>query len=163
MPQTYTQKYTIVCFFSNDPKVDFPASDWPLHATMLDTFKTPWSLAILSQALADLAASTEPFESIAIQSALLGEARDVPVKLLKLRGGLITLHQELLKLAEAGSFIFNTPEFVGDGFLPHATDQADGEVQIGHKYLLEDISLVDMIPDGDHTQRRIIGTWAFSS
>jgi hypothetical protein len=162
MTQQYTQKYTVVCFFEPQEKFsDFTMTDWPLHVTILDTFKTEWQVSELSKALRDIALNTVPFDALPIKSALLGPDKDVPVKLLLLEGGLSDLHHKLLGLVDKGSFIFNTPDFVGEGFLPHATDQLNNKVEIGQKYHLESISLVDMFPNNDYTQRRVIDTFNF--
>ncbi len=162
MSQIYSQKYTIVCFFLENHKTEFPATDWPLHVTMLDTFKTDWSLDELYCAINDKALATKPFETLVTKTTMLGENKDVTVKLLQLGGGLLDLHAELLSLADEGRFIFNTPEYIGDGFLPHATDQKNSEVVIGRKYLLNNMSLVDMFPDGNHLHRKILNNFAFS-
>jgi hypothetical protein len=157
----YSQKYTIVCFFEEKPKVSFPALEWPLHVTILDTFKTEWPLDTLTRALEEVALTIAPFHTLPTQIALLGEDKNVSVKLLQLNSDMLALHNKLLSLVNDGAFIFNTPEFVDKGFLPHATDQKDGIVQLGQKYLLKSVSLVDMFPNGDHMGRTILSTFDF--
>ncbi len=162
MSQQYSQKYTVVCFLDPQDKLtNFSSLDWPLHVTILDTFKTNWQLSELCQALRDVAAKTASFDTVPIQSALLGEHNDVPVKLLPLDEPMSTLHYALLGLVDGGSFVFNTPEFVGSGFLPHVTDQRTSQVSVGESYDLTGISLVDMFPDNDHTRREIVETFNF--
>ena len=157
----YTQKYTIVCFFSaQDAAPNFPSSDWPLHVTVLGTFKTDWPIDKLARELEKLASTVAAFDVTPTEQAMLGPDKDVPVKLLRLDGGILALHNKLLELSDDGSFVYNTPEFVGQGFLPHATDQKDDSVKIGQKYRLSSISLVDMFPSGDHMRRVIIDTFA---
>ena len=164
MAQQYFQKYTVVCFF--EPQAtgsNFSASEWPLHVTLLDTFKTDWPLATLSDQLRRVALRVASFETVPTTAALLGENKDVPVKLLPLEGGLSTLHTRLMELADAGSLVFNTPDFVGKGFLPHASDQANNKVEIGMAYSLVSISLVDMFPDNNHLRRAVVDTYNFKS
>jgi hypothetical protein len=126
---------------------------------MLDTFKTNWPLNTLVHAIRELALTTTAFEISPTEEVLLGVNKDVPVKLLKLDNSILALHNKLLELSAKGSFVFNTPEFVGYGFLPHATDQKNDAVQIGQKYRLDSISLIDMFPDGDFMRRSIIDTF----
>lgn len=160
MLKEYSQKYTVVCFFAaQNAANNFSASDWPLHVTILDTFKTDWPLNKLTGELEELASTIAAFDVTPTESAMLGPEKNVPVKLLLLNKDLLTLHNKLLELSDKGSFVYNTPEFVGPGFLPHATDQKNGSVKIGQKYHLDSISLVDMFPGGDHTLRAIVDTF----
>ena len=162
MTQQYSQKYTVVCFFEPQAtSTNFSALDWPLHITMLDTFKTKWPISILCDALNKVAASIAPFDTVPTQKVMLGENRDVPVKLMRLEGALTALHSALLGLVAEGSFVFNTPEFVGKGFLPHATDQDDNQVEIGKPYRMGGISLIDMFPDNDHMRREVVDSFSF--
>lgn len=162
MTQKYTQKYTVVCFFdAQNAPTNFSALDWPLHVTMLDTFKTDWPLATLQQKLKTLVQATPPFDVQPTKQAMLGPNKDVAVKLLSPEGGISAFHAALMELAREGSFTFNSPEFVGEGFLPHATGQKDGHVDVGQTYRLTSASLIDMFPGGDHMQRSIVETFPF--
>ena len=154
----------MVCFFEPQEKLsNFSGLDWPLHVTILDTFKTKWQLDRLCRQLGEVAANMTPFNAVPTQKAMLGEKKDVAVKLLQLEGGMSTLHAKLMEVVEEGSFVFNTPDFVGDGFLPHATDQDDGQVEVGQSYQLDNFSLVDMLPDNNHVRREIVDTFTFKS
>lgn len=78
MPQKYSQKYTVVCFFAaQDPTNSFHASDWPLHVTILDTFKTDWPVARLTNELEKLASATAAFDVLPTKQAMLGPDKDV--------------------------------------------------------------------------------------
>jgi hypothetical protein len=117
-------------------------------------------LGTLIRELEKSAASLSPFDVLPTEQAMLGPDEDVSVKLLRLDDDLATLHATLLELSDRGSFVYNSPEFVGSGFLPHATDQKGNKVIIGQTYPLNSISLVDMFPGGDHMQRSIVETFA---
>lgn len=71
------------------------------------------------------------------------------------------LHTRFMRLGNGGTFVFNTPEFVGKGFLPHATDQENNRVVIGEAYSLVSISLVDMFPAHNHMRREVVDTYCF--
>lgn len=163
MTHKYTQKYTVVCFFTPQKRsIDFAASDWPLHVTVLDTFKTSWRLDELCAALAKVASSTTSFNTVPTKKTTLGENKDIPVKLLRLDAGMSALHTALLDLVEKGAFVFNTPEFVGAGFLPHVTNQGASQVAVGKAYRLSGIALVDMFPRDDPMRRVVIDTFNFN-
>jgi hypothetical protein len=162
MTEQYFQKYTVVCFFEHQEKShSFESSDWPLHVTVLDTFSTRWQAYELSRALANVAASVANFEVVPHQSTLLGENKDVSVKLLQQVNYMAALHNKLLKLVDKGLIIFNTPAYIGNGFLPHVTDRKDNELKLGHAYLLDSISLIDMFPGKDYRQREVVDTFWF--
>lgn len=159
MTAQYSQKYTAVCFLELNPRLNFPATKWPLHITLLDTFKTDWQVDKLASALGDLAEATRPFTALVTNSVMLGENKDEPVKLLAPSEDIQRLHYDLLLLGDKASLVFNTPEFVGNGFLPHITDQRYSNVEIGKSYQFSTISLVDMFPNSDHLQRKILFTY----
>jgi hypothetical protein len=161
--QRYTQKYTIACFFAaQELGTNFSALEWPLHITIIDTFKTDWPVATLIRAVQEVATATKAVDVLPVEQAFLGPDKDVPVKLIQPNEALVGLHYKLLALGPDGSFVFNTPEFVGKGFLPHATDQKDATVQLGQTYHLTTISLVDMFPSGDYMLREVLGTFTLN-
>lgn len=161
--QQYTQKYTIVCFFAaQELGANFSALEWPLHITIIDTFKTDWPVATLIRAVQEVATAIKAFDVLPVAQAFLGVGKDVPVKLIQPNEAIIGLHDKLLALGPDGSFVFNSPEFVGQGFLPHVTDQKDAAVQLGQTYRITNISLVDMFPDGDYLRREVLGTFALN-
>lgn len=164
MRQQYSQKYTVVCFFKpQETFSNFSASEWPMHVTILDMFKTEWQLNRLCNELSAVAKTIVPFDTMPIEKVMLGEDKSIPVRLLQREGAILALRHRLMSLVDKGLFIFNTLEFVGEGFLPHATDQENYQVEIGRSYRLENISLVDMFPDDDYTRRRVIGTFNFNN
>lgn len=164
MQPAYSQKYTIVCFFyPQSVPATFSALDWPLHVTILDTFKTDWPADILCNRMRQVASDTTAFEVLPMEQAMLGPDKNVPVRLLQKDAAMLSLHAAFLSLSDEGAFVFNTPEFVGKGFLPHATDQQDSRLELGKRYELTTLSLVDMFPHGDHMQRTIIETFTMFS
>lgn len=152
MTQRYSQKYTLIYFLELNPGLNFLATEWPLHVTMLDTFKTDWLADKLASALKHLAQATKPFTTLVTKSDMFGENKDEPVKLLASSGDNLRLHHDLLELSDKVSFVFNTLEFVGDRFSPHITNQRSSNVEIGKSYQLSTVSLVDMFPNNDHLQ-----------
>jgi hypothetical protein len=54
--------------------------------------------------------------------------------------------------------LFNEPEYLGDGFKPHVTFQRNAKLEVGNNKQITSVSLVDMFPNGNFEQRRIIAT-----
>ena len=58
--QTFTQRYTIIQLFEEAPEgTQFPASSWPLHTTVVDTFAIDWDVSTLIKELSKLLASCQ--------------------------------------------------------------------------------------------------------
>lgn len=83
--------------------------------------------------------------------------------LLEIDESMSLLHKELLELGKRGSFLYNTPEFVGNGFIPHITDAIEERAELDGHYDLATISIVDTIPGGDSSQRRIVKTFELAA
>ena len=157
-------KYTIVGFVgSRPPAPNFSEHDWPLHVTLLDTFASTWNQEELIDQIRWFAFNSAQFNLLPEKKGLLGPNKDVPVKLLKIDQNLRRLHDRLFLLGKAGNFVYNTPEFVSSGFVPHITDEKTEQASLERKYLLKSVSLVDMMPDSDMTSRSIVGTFELST
>ncbi len=160
MNREKTSKYTIVGFLGdNEPPQYFSENDWPLHVTLLDPFKTEWSEEELIFQTEKLTFMMHSFPLKLSSRSFLGPNKDVPVMLLEIDESISLSHSKLLELGKRGSFVYNTPEFVGDGFAPHITDTADERAELGRSYDLTTISIVNTIPDGDPLRRSIIKTF----
>jgi 2'-5' RNA ligase len=160
MSNTHASKYTIVGFLEHTKtNQSFSENDWPLHVTLLDPFKTTWKLQELCKEIQYLAMATTHFQLKPIKRSFLGPNKDVPVTLLELDENMYRHHADLLALGRRGAFVYNTPEFVGDGFVPHITDTADKQAGLDENYMLETISIVNTIPNGDLSRREIMATF----
>lgn len=153
-------KYTIVGFVgSATPAQHFNEHNWPLHVTLLDTFKSDWTQDELINQVEQFAQGSASFNLFTAKEGLLGPDKNVPVKLLTIDENLRELHDRLVQLGKVGGFVYNTPEFVASGFVPHITDERSEQASLNKNYLLTNISLVDMIPAGVKTQRSIVVTF----
>jgi len=158
-----SQKYTIVHFFSPiAPSTNFSGSLWPLHTTLLDMFILGGPLQALTKGLTDLASLTAPFDVIADKDAFFGPNRDVLVTLLRPSEAMTNIHEALLQSLQELSPTFDHPEYVGTGFVPHATVQKDDRLGVGQAYTIQDFSLVDMYPNNDISRRAILATLPLS-
>jgi 2'-5' RNA ligase len=156
---TFTQKYALVQFVK--PPVDgfeYPSSDWPLHVTVLDTFKASWTSPQIIAHMQKALHSHKPFTVHADETRFFGETGDIEVTLVDRSSQLMNLHTDLLNALKGGGLVLNDPQFAGEGFLPHATVQKDARLVAGEAFTFYAISLVDMFPDDDAYKRRVIDT-----
>lgn len=157
-----SQKYTLVHFFEEQPMShNFSAREWPLHTTLLDMFTVGSDTDVLQHSLQEIAATTRSLTTKAVSETLFGQNKDVAVTLLSINPGIIELHKRLVGLAEETLIQFDHPEYVADGFIPHASIRDDSKLELGKTYRISNISLVDMYPNNDINRRAIIKTYQF--
>lgn len=153
----YSQKYALVHFIHPaEDGTQFHMSDWILHTTLADVFAINRHESNIDKKLATLLAQIETVETKATDDSILGTTR---VILLDKTAPLIKLHTAIVSLLEENNATFNNPEFTRSGFLPHSTVQKSGHLQRGDEVVIDSISLVDMFPDNDWEQRRVLATF----
>ena len=153
----YSQKYTLVAFLKPlEVGAEFHMSDWPLHITLADVFAIGLS-PTLEQQLAELLEGQPPVELSVGEDATLGTTN---VALVNKTNELQNLHEEIVDVLEQNGVIFNTPEFTRSGFLPHSTIQKSGRLHTGDTFHITSVSLVDMFPNGDWQQRKVLHNFA---
>lgn len=156
---TFTQKYTIIQLLEDMPEgSQFSASSWPLHTTIVDTFAVDWDETKLINELSKLLSSHESASTVALDDAFFGPHKHTRVVRLDKTDGLAKLHTDLINLLHRGGLKLNTPEYAGDGFLPHATVQKHARLNKGDAVMVNALTLIDMFPGADPDQRRVIKT-----
>lgn len=157
--QQFTQKYTIVQFFDRiDEGYEYTSDNWPLHSTVVDTFAISWPVDEMIAKLTDLLSAHAPADSVAENDRFFGKNRKVQVVLLDRSESLVRLHTDVLATLEGGGLILNEPQFARDGFLPHATVQKHARLNKGDKVKFTELSIVDMFPNGDPYERKVLRT-----
>lgn len=149
----YAQKYTLVSFLETiATNTEFSMADWPLHITLADVFAVDLDTGI-GQKLTSLLANQPSITLSAKCDSTLGTTK---VVLIEKNNDLQNLHDQIMDFLEFNGAKFNNPEFTRAGFLPHSTIQTSGRLHEGDKIEIRTISLVDMFPDGDWKQRKVI-------
>lgn len=155
---SYSQKYVLVHFTSPiEDGTQFHMSDWLLHTTLADVFAINRHETDIDKKLALLLAQIETVETNAMGDSVLGTTQ---VILLNKTPPLVKLHTDIISLLEENNAVFNKPEFTRSGFLPHGTFQKSGRLHTGNKIIIDSISLVDMFPDNNWEQRRVLATFS---
>lgn len=158
MPQ-FTQKYTIIQLFEDIAVgVQFPATTWPLHTTIADTFAIDWDVQTITNELTSLLTDHEQASSVAEDNTFFGENGEVKVTLLTKTNSLSKLHLDIVNVLKKGGWEPNDPQFAEDGFLPHATVQPHACLHKDDQVLFNALSIIDMFPDEDPYQRKVLAT-----
>lgn len=159
MSQQYVQKYVIVHFVDiGKTPVNFSASEWPLHITLLANFQVE-DIVSFSRRLEEYSQRHAAFTVRSSGEALFGPQQNVRVSLIEQNKSILTTHNDLLSIATEQGSILDEPKFAGTGYRPHATIQIDNRLHDHEEIKINTFSLVDMFPSHDHTQRKIIQTY----
>lgn len=160
---TYTQKYTIAQLMEPLPDgTEYSRFEWPLHVTLADVFAIDLAGQNIMQKLTLFAARQKPFATTAGDDALFGPNRQTRVTLLQTTLKLQSLHDRLIDLLAENGATFNSLQFTKSGFKPHATVGSHGRLNTGDTVHFSALTLIDMFPDHDPHNRRVLGTFKFS-
>lgn len=136
----------------------FAKSEWPLHCTLAGVFSWQWSSTAEAE-LRQLASNTPRFASRSLDTDHFGEEE---VCLIEKVDELTHLHEALVALINSYSGTFAPPHFLHDRYTPHATTQLHAALPAETPVSFDKISLVDLAPDSNRQQRRVIAEFPFS-
>jgi len=150
----YSQKYCLVSLIKPLAiGTEFDMTDWPLHVTLANVVEIERAKTDIDRKLKELFAVQPVVTTIAGEDASFGTTR---VVLLEPNDGLISLHNRLIDLLEANGAVFNSPEYMRAGFVPHCTVQKSGRLHEGDRVTIDKITLVDMFPDQNWQRRKVL-------
>ena len=159
----YVQKYCIVHFLQPTPDgAHFAAKDWPLHITLASNFQIARQNVNLLEKLATFAKNHTSVATTAADDAHFGPNQEILVTTFGITPELQSLHEDLIKLLRENGAIFDTPEYHGSGYEPHATVQQNARVNRGDTVIISNFALVDMFPDSDADYRRVMQTFSLN-
>lgn len=157
---SYSQKYCLVHFIDHrQDGSEFNMNHWPLHITLADVFAIDLEQSAIIKDLEMLSGKLAPVTLNAENESILGET---PVVLLSKSPDLLQLHEDIVSFIEAGSAVFNNPEFTRAGFIGHSTIQNEQRLKIDEVITIDSLSLVDMFPEGDWQRRKVLATFPLS-
>ncbi|MFZ1812481.1 MAG: 2'-5' RNA ligase family protein [Candidatus Saccharimonadales bacterium] len=158
------QKYCLVHLIEKlQDGVQFTATNyWPLHITVVSNF----SIDIGKQQLIDMLdkelSLQKSFIVTAGDDAYFGKDKNIHVTLMSANSSLQQLHEILVRLLSNHAAIFDEPGYNNEGYKAHATIQQQHRLKLHDNVSINNLSLVDMFPDSDITQRKILRTFPFT-
>jgi 2'-5' RNA ligase len=163
MPK-YSQKWTLVQLLEDLPEgTEYSYKNWPPHITIADIFAVDWEKTNLFKKLSDLLSTYKPIYVPVGDETYLGPPESqVKVTLLEANPELQALHSDVIALLYKSGAVFNNPEYVGEGYLPHTTVQKRISLRKGDSVTIDSATIIDMFPNGDHERRRVLKTIKFS-
>ena len=153
----YSQKYCLVHLLQPmEDGTQFHADRWPLHVTLADVFAIDWQSTNVDTKLSAMLSGIKTAATTALSDSILGTT---PVALLDKTPEILKLHSDIISLLEENCAVFNDPGFTKEGFIPHYTIQDSEKMNIGDAININSVTLIDMFPDNDWRQRRVIRTF----
>ncbi len=145
------------------PGLVFPRSDWPLHITLLRFDVGADVSADVADVLADLAEAPVKgalgTQLTVGDEAGFGHRGSIPVSLIEHNPLLQGLHEEMVEATNTIGGRIATPNYVLERYRPHISHHDGKRPKPGDVVVLDQVALVDMAPEGDHTIRRILRLW----
>ncbi|MFF1635935.1 2'-5' RNA ligase family protein [Leifsonia sp. NPDC058248] len=129
----------------------FPASDWPLHVTLVPPFETE----LTPDAVVASFPPARPVTVTAGDEALLGAGHTVPVTLIRPADDLLALHAALIDALESAGVRVADQRHIRAGYRPHATAQRSARLRPGETFTIGELALVDRSPAGARGSRRV--------
>lgn len=137
----------------------FPADAFPLHITLLGVFAVDEDGQTLAEMLADELRDQKPVHITVGQKIMLGPHNEVDAMSIVKTDELMSLHQRLYRLTLSAGAVFNDPQYQEDNYLPHSTILKGHGLDEGAEFDLTSLSLIDLYPDNDGRQRKVVKTF----
>lgn len=154
--EKFTQKWAVACLLEDATEgSEFYYTDFPLHVTLAGVFAVHKTGQELVDELRNVLADKHCVKVAAAHKAMFGPNKDVTVMTIKKSAGLINLYSAVYEWLKSAGAVYNSPEYQGEGYLPHSTLQKTGSLKPGEKRILRSVSLIDLFPNHDGYQRKI--------
>ena len=131
---------------------------WPLHITLASNFVVEWETTDLFNKLSVVLSDIKPLSVIAGDDEFFGDERKIQVTVMNMTPELMTLHKQIIKTLKDAGAVFDEPQFNEDGFRAHATVQKAHRLNKGDSVLIDEVTIIDMLPNQDITRRKILKT-----
>lgn len=134
---------------------EFDRESWPHHTTLAGVFSMNSMVAL--DDIEEITKRALPFDSVVTGYDTFGYNEErVRVALLEKTRQLLALSDNLVDTLHKHGSSFKKPTFLGDAYNPHISDHGGlAGFAIGVIVRFDQLSLVDLAPDGDKAYRRI--------
>jgi len=157
--EKFTQKWAIIALLEDAAEgAEFYYTDFPLHVTLAGVFAADKGRVQLAKELATAVNKYEPFEIVADVEDRFGPNRDVVVMKVKKTPELMSLYQSVYKWLKDSGVTYNSPIYESGGYVPHVTAQKTGSLRQDESRIIKSVSLIDLYPNHNGYQRKIVAT-----
>jgi|SRR3990167_5761615 len=152
-----TQKYVIVIPLERlAVGYEFSPENYPLHITIVPSFQLKDFSKELLNKIELLCSQTSRFEMIAGSDEYFGSDNSILVTEMLMNDKIRDLHNKLVKLVSDAGAIFDEPEYTQTKYRAHSTVQAHNRLTAGDTIIIDEIAIIDKLPNGSANKRRVI-------
>src|SRR5690606_35864259 len=154
-----TQRYVIIKLLEQLKEGDeFSPENYPLHITIVPSFQLERMDDVLLGKIKRLCDNLKAFTLTAGQDEYFGPNREVHVTTMVMNDEIRRLHNRLVGiLADAGA-IFDEPEYMFKNYHAHATVQRATRLYSNDSVTVEDVTIIDKLPNGNPDKRKLLKT-----
>ncbi|HEX8389927.1 MAG TPA: 2'-5' RNA ligase family protein [Candidatus Saccharimonadales bacterium] len=158
------QKYVLVKLLEKlDEGTIFLASEWPLHVTLVANFVVDWEATNLYEKLSSLLERHSSIQVTAGDDEYFGPDQSIRVTVLNMNNELKSFHNNLVSVLKNANAVFDEPRFLEEGYRAHATVQRELRLNKSDLVTIDELTIVDMFPEGDINKRKVLQTIKLSA
>ena len=155
--QKFSQKWTIVALLDDtQPGYEFNMKNWPRHVTMMPVFAVDLDSVGLTQVVEKVASEFRSVDGKIASHVQWGKDGQLQVALLEANKSLQSMHDALCNQLAKSNLLFNEPNYAYANFKPHVTKYQDKVLSIGDTVRITNLCVVDMFPNDEPFERRIV-------
>lgn len=158
-----TQRYVIIKLLEQLKEGDeFSPENYPLHITIVPSFQLEKLDDVLLGKIKQLCNNFKAFVLVAGEDEFFGPNREVHVTTMVMNDKLQELHDSLVSVLLDAGAIFDEPQYMLENYRAHATVQETVRLHEGDSIIVDRITVIDKLPNGLPTKRKLLKTLNFS-
>lgn len=158
-----TQRYVIIKLLEKLQDGDeFLPENYPLHITIVPSFQLEGMDDALLGKIKQLCSVSEAFSLVAGEDEFFGPNGEVHVTTIIMNDELKKLHTNLMSILSDAGAIFDEPQYMLENYRAHATVQEAIRLHEGDSITIDNITIIDKLPNGLPSKRKLLKTFIFS-
>lgn len=158
-----TQRYVIIKLLEQLKDGDeFSPENYPLHITIVPSFQLERMDDALLGKIKQLCSNFKTFTLTAGEDEFFGPNEEVHVTTMIMNDELQELHNSLVGVLSGAGAVFDEPQYMLENYRAHATVQETIRLHEGDSTVIDNITVIDKLPNGVPTKRKLLKTLNFS-
>lgn len=157
------QRYVIIKLLVQLKEGDeFSPENYPLHITIVPSFQLERMDDVLLDKIKQFCDNLKAFTLAAGQDDFFGPNREVQVTTMVMNDEIRRLHNGLVGILTGAGAVFDEPEYMFENYQAHATVQRAIRLHNNDSVAVEDITIIDKLPNGNSGKRKLLKRLYFS-
>ena len=152
-----TQRYVILILLIKLKECyEFSPEDYPLHISLVSSFQIKDTSDQLLKKIIQCCTDVNAFTVTAGEDEFFGPNKEVHVTTIVKDDRLQLLHLNLVAVLSKAGAIFDEPDYMLENYRAHATVQQTDRLHTGDLVAINNISIIDKLPNGNSNMRKIV-------